>query len=81
MIVIATNIDSRGLNKRTLEITGDGLLAKYSRVFDEAVNLWSTNPGFKTSNHLVETYEQSKKGLSYVYPKREHLTMEYILSH
>ena len=62
---------SKGLNKRTLEDTGDGPKSKYRRVLDEAVNLKSTNRGFKTSNHLVGTYEQTKKGLSYFYPKRE----------
>ena len=62
---------SKGLNKRTLEDTRDGPMSKYRRVLDEAVNLKSTNRGFKTSNHLVGTYEQTKKGLSYFYPKRE----------
>ena len=62
---------SKGLNKRTLEDTGDGPMSKYRRVHDDAVNLKSTNRRFKTSNQLVGTYEQTKKGLSYVYPKRE----------
>ena len=65
------NFSSKGLNKRTLEDTGDGSISKYRRVLDEAVNLKPTNRGFKTSNHLVGTYEQTKKGLSYFYPKRE----------
>ena len=47
---------SKGLNKRTLEDTGDGPMTKYRRILDEAVNLKSTNRGFKTSNHLVGTY-------------------------
>ena len=46
-------------------------MAKYRQVLDEAVNLKSTNRGFKTINHAVATYEQTKKGLSYFYPKRE----------
>ena len=46
-------------------------MAKYRQVLDEAVNLKSTNRGFKTINHAVVTYEQLKKGLSYFYPKRE----------
>ena len=54
-------LSSKGLNKRTLENTGDGPMSKYRRVLDEAVNLKSTNCGFKTSNHLVATYEQTKK--------------------
>ena len=62
---------SKGLNKRTLEDTGDGPMSKYRRVLDEAVNLKSTNCGFKTSNHLVGAYEQTKRRLSYFYPKKE----------
>ena len=62
---------SKVLNKRTLEDTGDGPMSKYRRVLDEAVNLKSTNREFKISNHLVGTYEQTKKGFSYFYPKRE----------
>ena len=37
---------------------------------DEAVNIKLTNRGIKTVNHNVVTYEQTKKGLSYFYPKR-----------
>ena len=37
---------------------------------DEIINLTSTNRGFRTINHCVATYEQTKKGLSYFYPKR-----------
>ena len=40
-------------------------------VLNEAVKLKSTNRGFKTINHAVATYEQTKKGLSYFYPERE----------
>ena len=58
---------SKGLNKRTLEETGDGPMEKYRRVMDEIINLTSTN---RTINHCVATYEQTKKGLSYFYPKR-----------
>ena len=46
-------------------------MAKYRQVLDEAVNLKSTNRGFKTINHAVATYEQTKTGLSYFHPKRE----------
>ena len=62
---------SKGLNKRVLEDSGDGPLAKYRRVLDEVINLTSTNRGFRTINHMVATYEQTKKGLSYFYPKRQ----------
>ena len=62
---------SKGLNKRVLEDSGDGPLAKYRRVLDEVINLTSTNRGFRTINHMVATYEQTKKGLIYFYPKRQ----------
>ena len=39
--------------------------AKYRRVPHEAVNLKSTNRGYKTSNDLVGTYNQTKKGLRF----------------
>ena len=62
---------SKGLNKRALEDSGDGPMSKYRQVLHETVNLKSTNRGFKTINQAVATYEQTKKGLSYFYPKRE----------
>ena len=46
-------------------------MSKYRRVLDEAINLTSTNRVFRTINHMVATYEQKKKGLSYFYPKRQ----------
>ena len=61
---------SKGLNKRTLEETGDGPLEKYQQVIEEIINLKSTNRGFRTINLCVAIYEQTKKGLSYFYPKR-----------
>ena len=62
---------SKGLNKRTLEECGDGgPMSKYRKVLEEAVNVTSTNRGFRTIQHSVATYEQTKKGLSYFYPKR-----------
>ena len=61
---------SKRLNKRTLEENGDGPLEKYRRVTDEIINLTSPNGGFRTINHCAATYEQTKKGLSYFYPKR-----------
>ena len=36
---------------------------------DEFNNVFSTNIGLRTVNHGVATYEQTKKGLSYFYPK------------
>ena len=61
---------SKGLKKRTLEDCVDGLMAKYRKVLDEFVNVTSTNRRFRTAHHSVATYEQTKKGLSYFYPKR-----------
>ena len=64
-------ISSKGLNKQVLEDSGDGPMSKYGRVLDEAIILKSTNRGFRTINHMVATYEQTKKGLSFFYPKRQ----------
>ena len=61
---------SKGLNKRTLEDSGDGPLAKHWKVLDEFINVTSTNRGFRTVHHSAAVYEQTKKGLSYFYPKR-----------
>ena len=60
---------SKGFNRRTLEDCGDGPMTKYRKVLEEAVNVTSTNRGFRTMKHSVATYEQTKKGLSYFYPK------------
>ena len=61
---------SKGLNKRTLEDCGGGPMSKYRKVIEEAVNVTSTNRGFRTMKHSVATYEQPKKRLCYFYPKR-----------
>ena len=63
-------LSSKGLNKRTLEDCGDGPMSKYGKVLEESVNVTSTNRGFRTIHYSVATYEQTKKGLSYFYPKR-----------
>ena len=68
--LIKINFSSKGLNKRELEQSSDGLLEKYRRVLDEKVNVTSNNRGLRTNNHSVATYEQVKKRLSYFYPKR-----------
>ena len=39
-------------------------------VLNEKINVISNNRGFRTNNHIVATYEQVKKGLSYFYRKR-----------
>ena len=45
-------------------------MSKYRKVLQEAVNVTLTNRRFPTIQHSVATYEQTKKGLSYFYPKR-----------
>ena len=61
---------SKGLNIRTLENCGDGgPKSKYRKVLKESVNVTSTNRGFRTIQHSVAAYEQTKKRLSYFYPK------------
>ena len=57
---------TKSLNKPVLEKSGDGPLEKYRRSLDEKVNVTSNIRGFRTNNHSVATYEQVKKGLSYV---------------
>ena len=60
---------SKGLNKRILEESGVMVLwKKTGKCF---FNLTLTNRGFKALNHMVATYEETKKGLSYFYPKRQ----------
>ena len=62
---------SKGLNKRTFEDCGDGgPMSKNRNVLEETVKETSTNRGFRTIRHSGATYEQTKKGLSYFYPKR-----------
>ena len=58
-----------GLNRRILEQSGDALLEKYRKVLDERVNKTSTNTCFRTKDHAVATYEQTKGGLLYFFPE------------
>ena len=60
---------SKGSNKRTIEDCGDGPMAKYRKFLDTFINVTSTNRGFRIVHHSVAAYEQTKKGLSYFYPK------------
>ena len=64
-------LSKKGLSKRTLEDCGDRPMSKYRKVLPEAVNVTSTNRRFRTIQHSVATYEQTKKGLFYFYPKRK----------
>ena len=54
-----------------LEDCSDGPMAKYRKVLDEFINVTSTNRGFRTVHHSAATYEQTKMGLSYFYPKEK----------
>ena len=65
-----TKFSSKGLSKSVLEENSDGPSQKYRRVLDDAVNIASTNRRFRSINHQNLTYEQTKKGLSFFYPKR-----------
>ena len=51
----------KGLNKRTLEDCGDVLMSKNRKVLDEPVIVTSTNRGFRTVQHGVVTYDQTRK--------------------
>ena len=59
---------SKGLDKTTLEDCGGGPMSKYRKVLEEAVNVTSTNRGFRTRKHGVATYKQ-KKGIVLFVPK------------
>ena len=61
---------SKILNKRTLEDSGDGPIAKYRKVLYEFINVTSTNRSIWTVHQSVATHEQTKNGMSYFYPKR-----------
>ena len=41
----------------------------YGKVLDVFINVTSPNRGCRTVHHSVATYEQTKKGMSYFYPK------------
>ena len=45
-------------------------MTNYRKVLEEFINVTSTKRGFRTIHHSVATHEQTKKGLSYFYPKR-----------
>ena len=68
---INSNLEAKNLIKRSLEDSGDRPMSKYRRVLDEAINLTSTNRGFRTINHMLAAYEQTKKGFICFYPKRQ----------
>ena len=45
-------------------------MAKNRKILDETENVTSTKRGVRTKNHCIETYELTKKRLSYFYPLR-----------
>ena len=52
---------SKGLNKRTLEECGDsGPMSKYRKMLEKSVNVTSTKRRFRTIQHSVATYEQTR---------------------
>ena len=61
--------NSKSLIERTLEDCGYGPMAKYRKALDEFFNVISINRGFRTVQHSVDTYEKTKNGLSFFYPK------------
>ena len=73
-----TKFSSKGLNKSVLEENSDGPLQKYSRVLDDAVNIASTNRGFKTKNHQILTFEQTKKDSRFSIQNELWVQMEFI---
>ena len=61
---------SKGINKRRLDDCGDGPISKYRKVLEEFVNVTSTRRGCRAIERSVATFEQTKKRLSYFYPKK-----------
>ena len=62
-------LSCKGLRKRTLEDCGGGPMSKYRKVLEEAVNVTSTNSGFRRTEHSVANYEKKTKGIVLSLPK------------
>ena len=45
-------------------------MSKCRKVLEDAVNATSTKKGLRAMKHSIVAYQQTKKGLSYFYPKR-----------
>ena len=58
------------MNKRKLEGTGKDPMYRYWKVLGESVNPTLANRGFHTNEHVASN-EQTKKCLSYFYPKQK----------
>ena len=63
-------VNSKSLNKRAPEHSGDGPMSKYCKILEEVSNVTSTYRGFRTIQQAVAIYNQTKKGLSYFSPNR-----------
>ena len=61
---------SKGLKKRTLQESADGPMSRYCRVLLEVIILTSSKKFFRTIQHAVATYEQTKKCSSSFYPEK-----------
>ena len=60
---------SKRLNERTLEACGEQLEANCCNVLRESAKKNSTNIRVPYSQHVPETYKQTKKGFSHFNPK------------
>ena len=49
----------------------DGPMSEYQIILEEVINVTSPKRGFRTIQHAVSTYEQTKKGLSNFYPEKK----------
>ena len=65
-----SKLAAKGLNKRTLEDSGDGPMSEFRDGLEDVVNVKSANRDFRTIQHAVATYGQTKEGLSNFYPKK-----------
>ena len=61
-------VNSKGLNGRIVEQSGESTLEDGRKVLDDGVNFTSTNRNFRTRDHTVATYEQTKTGLLFFHP-------------
>ena len=71
-IAVMTNnlINSNLVAKTWIKERLKTVVSKYSKVFEQVMNVTSTNRGFRTLQHAVATNEQTKKGVSYFYSRR-----------
>ena len=61
---------SKGLDERTLEDIGCGPMSKNRKVLEKVIKVTSTERGFRRKQHAVSTYDQTRRGFSYFYPRR-----------